>query len=174
MKSKVFQFASVLVLAVLHASFFTAFGHPVSLINLPLVLIVSLAVGLRATPAVVAAVLAGAVMDTLSPVAFGTYILAMIVVSAVVVLSLSTVLTHLSFFSYLGANAGAFLIFHTVVFLINASGRLLAGQAMVPPGLKSAFIAVMIALPIQLLICAVIRLMSGRFRKRLSDPMALR
>jgi len=162
------------ILALLHASFFTALGHPLSLINLPLVLVVFLAVGLRTGPAVGAAIVSGTVMDAVSAVPFGTYTFALTAVSLVAVLSLSTVLTHLSFISFLGANAGTYLIFHLSVFLTSSFGRLITGDDFLPPGIWIAFISVISALPIQLAVCAAVRLTAGRFRKRQPGLVMLR
>jgi len=167
-------FLAAAVLALLHASFFTALGHPLSLINLPLVLVVSLAVGLRGGPAVGVAIVSGTVMDAISAVPYGTYTFALTLVSLVAVLSLSTVLTHLSFISFLGANAGTFLIFHLSVFLTSAFTRLITGGDFLQPGIWGAFISVISALPVQLAVCAAIRLAAGRFRKRQPGIVMLR
>jgi hypothetical protein len=164
----------LMVLAVLHASFFSALGQPVSLINLPLVIVVALAAGLRAAPAVGAAIVAGTMIDTLSAVPYGTFTVSMVVVAVLAVVLFSTVLTHLSFFSYMGANAGAFLLLYLASFLVAAIGRMVTGEALLLPGLKSSFIAVLTALPLQLIICAVVHFSTARSDRRSSHFISLR
>lgn len=164
----------VTALALTHASFFSVFGRPLSLVNLPLILVVSVAVGLRVAPAVGAAFIAGTVMDSLSAVPYGTYTLAMVAVSFAAVVLFSTVLTHLSFFSYLGTNAGAYLLFYLIAFLVSTVGRVIAGYPVLMPGIRGAFVAVIVALPIQLAICVVFRFLMARIPRRSPNFMILR
>lgn len=158
MKKAAFLILAAAVLAFLHASFFTAFGRPVSLINLPLILVIWTAMGLRAFPAAGAAFIAGTVMDSIAPVPYGTCTLAMLLISLVSVALFSTVLTHLSFLSYLGANAAAYLLFNIFIFLAWAAVRIMSGGALFAPGYSDAMLAVLAALPIQLSVCAAARL----------------
>lgn len=160
-----------IALAIISSSFLAVFGRPVSLINLPLVLVVSAAGGLRFAPAIGAALVSGAVMDSLSVAPFGACTLAMIAVAFAASLLFAAVLTHLSFLSYLGANAGAFILFHFVIHAMNALGRIMEGGPLFVSGLEDAFAAVLFALPLQLAVCAAARLSMGRVFRRSADIM---
>ncbi len=158
MKRAILSILTVTALSVAYASFFSALDRPAALINLPLILIVYSATGLRILPAVGAAFVSGTVLDNLSAVPYGTYTVSMVLVAAVAVLLFSTVLTHLSLLSYIGANAGAFVVFHAAAYLLASMGRMFTGSPFPAPGSGDALVAVMAALPIQLIVCAVVRI----------------
>jgi rod shape-determining protein MreD len=158
MRNTIIKIFVIGVLAMLHASFFSAFGTPVSLVNLPLIFIVYMSSGLRLVPAVGMAFVAGLVTDSISVASGGTHIISYMIVAAVFTLLFSTVLTHLSLVSVIGANAGAFMLFHLVMYAMRGFGRVVSGQAFITSGSKDAILILILAVFLQVVVCVIVRL----------------
>jgi hypothetical protein len=110
----------------------------------------------------------------LSAVPFGTFTVSMVIVAVLVAALFSTILTHLSFFSYIGANAGAFLLLYSSVFLFSVLGRLVTGQDLMLSGFTAVGTAVIAALPFQIVVCAAVHFVTVKPNRRSSHFITLR
>jgi hypothetical protein len=152
--------------AVLQAGFLSALGAPFDLLHLVLILIIGLVTGFRFRLAMAGAVVAGAVLEALTPAPWGSQVVILAVVAAALITLFTRIFTHLSLPAFIGINAAGFILVHAMTLLVDAAGAALAGTAIAPLFALRRLIGLGIGLGFQT-VAAIAVLFAARKMKRM-------
>ncbi len=144
--------------ALLHVAFFSALPWPLSVINLPLILVITYIGAFRFRDAFIAAIITGTTIDSLSITPFGIHIAVHLVVTLLMLVLFTRVLTNHSWLGLLGINAAAFGLLHTLLMLVRIARTMTHGVPLFTAFDDTTLVRILIALGVQL--CAVLGAMT--------------
>jgi rod shape-determining protein MreD len=165
MKGRIIIYSLLLVLSLVQVTVITALPLYVASVNLPLVLIAALTLGLKPRSALTGAVIAGLVIDLLTPAFFGIHTVSLVVTALLVSLLVFRVLSHHTWLAVAGINAGMLLVYQLLIFIFMSAVRLFAGASVLHPATGQAILYVASSLLIQVCLAISVRLLAQGFRR---------
>ncbi len=139
-----------IAVAVLHTTFFSALPWPLSTIDLPLIVILTLIGTFRFRDALLSALFAGTTIDLLSIMPFGTHVLVYLLVTLITIFLFTRVFTNHSWPGLLGMSAVAFSILHTLLLITRFTRAVFHGLSLDAALGNATALHIIIALTIQL------------------------
>lgn len=153
------------ILSVVQAAFFSALPAPISLLQLPLVLMTGLVTGFRFRLALLAALAGGMTLDILTPSGRGIPVLILLAVTAALILLFTRTFTHLTAPSFIAINAAGFAFYHFLVFVFGIVRNVLAGFPRMPDVSAERFVLLAVGFILQTALTALLLLAGKKMKK---------
>ena len=147
--------SAVMAAAVLEACFLYALPWPFSALRVTVMIVVGLIAGFRFGEGLAAAVLGGAILDMLSPEPAGSHLVAMVVMAVLLNVLFTRVLTNVSWPSFIGINAAAFLIFRALFAVIRITQDFFTASSVLTWPTAGDLTAFMAAMLLQVVMAAL-------------------
>ncbi|OIO52777.1 hypothetical protein COY93_02710 [Candidatus Uhrbacteria bacterium CG_4_10_14_0_8_um_filter_58_22] len=169
MRKSILVTALILALALLQATILSLLPTPLAIVNPALMVITALSLSFRFRLAVLSALVAGLIGDSLVSRQAGACTFAMLISVMVVSFLITRFVSHRTTVSVVGTNAVAFITLQTMTFTVEATARAFSGGPFFHPATVLAAACVMLALPVQCCVVLVVRWLTSwlgnRFRR---------
>lgn len=158
-------FIAAFAVGILQGSFVTALPHPLSSLQLPLVLLVGLVTLFRHRQALMAAFVAGITIDALSALPNGTHAVTLALLTVATIFLFNRVFTHHSWLGTVGLNAASYLLWQLAFVVVRVVRSVFSGvpYSALPTGasLKAFFAGLAVQIGFVIFLLAV----NGGFRR---------